>query len=46
MRTHRIAGVAVMKLQPVETCIRRALVAGIHQIPGDVDSGHIGAQKG
>ncbi len=42
----QIARISFLKLQPVETCLRGAFVPGLHQVPGDIDSHHIGAQTG
>ena len=42
----QIACIAFMKLQPIETCLCGPLVAGLHKVAGDIDSGHIGAQTG
>src|SRR5690348_7493913 len=42
----QIAGIPLTKLQPIKPCLRYSLVAGLHKVPGDIDCGYIGAQKG
>ena len=42
----QVARVSFLKLQPAETVFRGPFVSGFHQVPGDVDSGHVRARAG
>ena len=42
----QVAGISLLKLQAVETRLRRAFVSGRDEVSGNVDSDHFRPQSG
>jgi len=44
--TLQVAGIALLKFQPVETSLRRPFVPGVNEVLGNVDSNNFSPQTG